>query len=152
MSYEIDLNNYIESIGRHSHGFAGFGFRDLISDIEHCHGEFITGNDDYLFYAKGFFRNEITDKLYFFGKGNIKIANINKGEKGNLDGTITIDVFNKHDIESIKLTLGTNYFIELRLVIKDYEEVVFNNDQDSDGYQKNALREQIKRIYELVIE
>lgn len=151
MSYEINLNNYIESIGKKSYGLAGIGLRDLISDIEHCHGEIITRNNNYLFYAKGFFRNEITDKLYFFGKENIKIANINKGEKGNPDGTITIDVFKKSDIESIKLTLGIDYFIELRLIIKDYGEIVFNNEQDSDGYQKNALKEQIKQIYELII-
>lgn len=128
----------------------GSYLREFISDLKDDH-KLVFNDEDALFYAKGFYAEELTDKLYYFGKEKIKIVYLNKDECGALKG-VTIVNKRSSSITDIELALGKDKDVELRIKFKDIDEIVFHNQTDSDRKNSSNASKQIKEVYSLLTE
>lgn len=144
MSYEINLRNYTETLGTR-----GYILREYLSDLGSWHEEVLVNDESDTFYAKGFFREEMTNELYYFDSEFIKIVKLNKIDTNRLD-SVTVERVKYTEIDSIKLTLNTRGEVDLLIDLKNGTSINFNNMRDSDEKQVNSLGRQIKKIYKLI--
>lgn len=145
----MDLNSYISSL-KNSERMINLILSESINEFEENHKVKFLTDEDSLFYAKGFYDEKITDKLFFFGEKFIKIVHLNRNDAGYINEYVIV---NKRvdDITDITISFRKDFELELVINLSD-GEIVLNSKKDSNGLAISKSNEQIKKIYALLTE
>ncbi|MEZ7173709.1 hypothetical protein [Sporosarcina sp. OR05] len=143
------LEDYLNSMDAFDR-YKGHQLREFISDLTVDHKVEINDVNS-MFYARGFYAEELTDKLYYFGKVNIKVVELIKDDGGKLE-CITIANIKTSSIIEVELTLGRDREVGIQIKFKDGTDLIFHNKEDSDGKNNISAGNQIKSIYSLLTE
>lgn len=145
----MKLEEYIDSINNFE-GLQGMVLSDGLASIGDRHEFYLPREEDYLFYAKGFYEKEITDKFYFFDRKFIKTITLHKNKGRNVGG-YSVNVQKTDSIKELKLTLDIENTVELEIFFNEDSNIIFNNKNDSPkGISKAG--NQIKEIYKMLTE
>lgn len=142
---KINMEVYFNSL----HNFTGEIVKEQLNRIQEINRDITIFPEEDLFYAKGMFKSEVTDKFYFFNEDRMRVITINIGEDKFIESAVLTD-YSYSDFDFASLNLNREFGVNLLLRYKSGEEFQFNNKSDADEKWIDAHGKQIKAIYSLL--